>query len=161
MLIDEAQDLKATALEELRLLTNLTADRRPLLQIFLVGQEELRQTVLSPALKQLHQRIVAACHLEPIDRDLTEDYVKHRLTQVGWQDDPHFSDEIFPFIHKFSGGVPRLINMICGRLLLHGMVEELHELGIKEIQSTVEDLIEEQLLPVNRKLQQNPAMFWK
>jgi general secretion pathway protein A len=161
LLIDEAQDLKPTALEELRLLTNLTADRRPLLQIFLVGQEELRQTVLSPGLKQLHQRIVAACHLEPIDRDLTEEYVKHRLTQVGWKDDPHFSDDIFPFIHKFSKGVPRLINMICGRLLLHGMVEELHDLGIKDIQSTVEDLIEEQLLPINRKLQQNPAMFWK
>jgi putative secretion ATPase (PEP-CTERM system associated) len=161
LIIDEAQDLPAEALEELRLLTNLMESNEPLLQIFLVGQEELRQTVLSPGLKQLHQRIVAACHLEPIDVETTEAYIKHRLSQVGWSDDPTFEDSIYPFIHKFSKGIPRLINSICGRLLLHGMVEDLHHIALKDVQSVVEDLIDEELLPVNRQMQQNPKMFWK
>lgn len=157
LIIDEAQDLSSSALEELRLLTNLQQNNEPLLQIFLVGQEELRQTVLSPGLVQLHQRIVAACHLEPLTLEFTEEYVKHRLAQVGWQEDPSFDSSIFSYIHRFSGGVPRLINMISGRLLLHGMVEELHELGESDVREVIESLSSEQLLPVNRNLSQTPS----
>ena len=75
LIIDEAQDLAASALEELRLLTNLQKDNQPLLQIFLVGQEELRETILAPGLEQLHQRIVAACHLSPLTPEGTKDYI--------------------------------------------------------------------------------------
>ncbi|MCZ6829567.1 MAG: AAA family ATPase [Gammaproteobacteria bacterium] len=160
LIIDEAQDLPASALEELRLLTNLQQDNQPLLQIFLVGQEELRQTVLSPGLKQLHQRIVAACHLEPLSLETTREYIKHRLSQVGWLDDPLLDNKVYGYVHKFSGGVPRLINMICGRLLLHGMVEELHALGEVDIRAVVEALAEEQLLPINRQTQQSRKHRW-
>ncbi|MCX2981283.1 general secretion pathway protein [Halieaceae bacterium IMCC14734] len=157
LIIDEAQDLPANALEELRLLTNLQQNNEPLLQIFLVGQEELRQTVLSPGLTQLHQRIVAACHLEALTLEFTEEYVKHRLAQVGWKGDPSFDPSIFSYMHRFSGGIPRLINTICGRLMLHGMVEELHEIGENDIREVIESLNEEQLLPVNRNLGQSPT----
>lgn len=147
LIIDEAQGLPRQALEELRLMTNLQQNSRPLLQIFLVGQEELRGMVMSPQLEQLHQRIVAACHLEPLTTQDTEQYIKHRLTQVGWRNDPTLDPEIFPLIRQFSDGVPRWINLICSRLMLHGMVEELHQLGVPEAREVLRGLIDEQLLP--------------
>ena len=147
LIIDEAQDLAANALEELRLMTNIHQNNQPLLQIFLVGQEGLREMVLSPKLEQLHQRIIAACHLEPLDEERTEEYVKYRLSRVDWNNDPQLAPEIFPAIARFSLGIPRWINLICSRLLLHGMVEELHQLGITDIKSVIQGLINEQLLP--------------
>jgi len=147
LIIDEAQDLSTTALEELRLLTNLQHNNHPLLQIFLVGQEGLREMVLSPQLEQLHQRIIAACHLEPLSVDATVGYIKFRLRKFGWSDDPVFDQGIFPYVHMYSQGIPRMVNMICSRILLHGMVEELHELGVDDIRSVIDGLAEEQLLP--------------
>jgi putative secretion ATPase (PEP-CTERM system associated) len=148
LIIDEAQDLSPSALEELRLLTNLQQNNQPLLQIFLVGQEELRDLVLSRQLEQLHQRIVAACHLHPLDEATTREYVRHRLTHVGWRGDPELDEVIFPYIHKYSQGIPRLINLICSRLLLHGMVEERHRLEEEDAQAAIESLATEQLLPL-------------
>ncbi len=147
LIIDEAQGLPRQALEELRLMTNLQQNNRPLLQIFLVGQEELRGMVMTPQLEQLHQRIVAACHLEPLTTQDTEQYIKHRLTQVGWREDPALDPEIFPLIREFSDGIPRWINLICSRLMLHGMVEELHRIGVHETREVLRGLIDEQLLP--------------
>ena len=147
LIIDEAQDLSASALEELRLLTNLQQNNQPLLQIFLVGQEELRDLVMSRQLEQLHQRIVAACHLNPLDEQTTREYVLHRLHHVGWDRDPELDEAIFPYIHKYSLGIPRLINLVCSRLLLHGMVEELHRLGEEDVRTAIESLAMEQLLP--------------
>jgi putative secretion ATPase (PEP-CTERM system associated) len=147
LIIDEAQGLPRGALEELRLMTNLQQNNRPLLQIFLVGQEELREMVMSPQLEQLHQRIVAACHLAALSEKDTEQYIKHRLTQVAWRNDPELDRDIFPLIRLFSDGIPRWINLICSRLLLHGMVEELHRLGVEETREVLRGLIDEQLLP--------------
>ncbi len=147
LIIDEAQDLSTSALEELRLLTNLQHNNHPLLQIFLVGQEGLREMVLSPQMEQLHQRIIAACHLEPLSVDATVGYIKFRLRKFGWNDDPVFDQGIFPYVHMYSQGIPRMVNMICSRILLHGMVEELHELGVDDIRSVIDGLAEEQLLP--------------
>jgi len=147
LIIDEAQDLPKDSLEELRLLTNMQADNRPLIQIFLVGQEELRQTIRSQELEQLHQRIVAACHLAPLTEQDTASYIQHRLKRVGWKQDPEFDDDIFWPIHEYSQGIPRLINQICSRLLLHGMVEGQHRLGSEDIAAVLEDLVEEDVLP--------------
>ncbi len=147
LIIDEAQDLPAAALEELRLLTNLQQDNQPLLQIFLVGQEELRSTVQTRGLEQLHQRIVAACHLAPLNLDAMEGYIKHRLQHVGWDGDPELSEDIYPPLHAYSLGIPRVVNQVCSRLFLHGMVEESHQLGSDDIQEVLESLAEEQLLP--------------
>lgn len=143
--VDEAQDLSVSAMEELRLLTNIQGNGKPLLQIFLLGQPELREMILTPAMEQLHQRIVAASHLEPLRTDETETYIKHRLNKVGWAGDPAFSQSLYPLIHKFSEGIPRRINLICSRLFLHGCVEQKHALGVQDLKEVIQELHSEQL----------------
>jgi len=150
LIVDEAQDLSATAMEELRLLTNIQVAGRPLLQIFLLGQPELRELILSPQLEQVHQRIVAASHLEALELDETEAYVRHRLGVVGWRGDPDISRSVYPLIYKFSEGVPRRINLICSRLLLHGSVEQLHRLGVADMKEVLAELQGESLAAGNK-----------
>jgi len=145
LIIDEAQNLSASALEELRLLTNLQQNNQPLLQIFLVGQEGLRDLVHVPQMEQVYQRIVAACHLEALDEAQTREYVYHRLKQAGWKGDPQLSESLFPIIHRFSEGIPRRINLICGRLLLHGAVERQHRIGVPDARQVVSELHAERL----------------
>jgi general secretion pathway protein A len=140
LIVDEAQDLSVSAMEELRLLTNIQIDGQPLLQIFLLGQPELRDLILSPELEQVHQRIVAASHLEALQPQETEAYIRHRLEAVGWNGDPALSQAIFPLIYKFSEGVPRRINLICSRLFLHGGVEQRHEIAVKDIRVVISEL---------------------
>lgn len=145
LIVDEAQDLSVSAMEELRLLTNIQVGGRPLLQIFLLGQPELRELILSPPLEQVHQRIVAASHLQPLEVDEAETYVKHRLEKAGWRNDPEISKSVYPLIHKFSEGVPRRINLICSRLMLHGSVEQKHRIGVEDMRAVVEELQGESL----------------
>lgn len=145
LIVDEAQDLSVSAMEELRLLTNIQVGGRPLLQIFLLGQPELRELILSPQLEQVHQRIVAASHLQPLELDETETYVRHRLQTAGWRNDPEISKPVYSLIHKFSDGVPRRINLICSRLMLHGSVEQKHRIGVEDMRSVVEELQGESL----------------
>ena len=145
LIVDEAQDLSATAMEELRLLTNIQFDGKPLLQIFLLGQPELRELVLRPEMEQVHQRIVAASHLQPLEADETEQYIRHRLMAVGWRGDPAISTSVYPLVFKFSEGIPRRINLICSRLMLHGSVESLHRIGAKDVRAVVEELQGESL----------------
>lgn len=145
LIVDEAQDLSVSAMEELRLLTNIQVNGRPLLQIFLLGQPELRELILSPQLEQVHQRIVAASHLQPLEEDETETYIRHRLQTAGWRDDPQLSQSVFPLVHKFSEGIPRRINLICSRLLLHGSVEQKHRIGVEDMRAVVEELQGESL----------------
>lgn len=147
LIIDEAQDLPEAALEELRLLTNLQHNNQPLLQIFLVGQSELKKTIASPSLEQLRQRIVASCHLQPLNTEDTQKYILYRLKQVGWNNNPSLSADIFELIHTASQGIPRIINLICSRLLLHGMVEEKHQLNVDDIHIVLESLAHEELIP--------------
>ncbi len=145
LIIDEAQDLSPSALEELRLLTNLQLNSQPLLQIFLLGQEELRSLVRGPGMEQVHQRLVAACHLDQLKEDETKAYILHRLEQVGWQGDPAISNAIFPVVHRFSAGIPRRINQVCSRLFLHGGVEGKHKMGVEDIKVVIAELQQEQL----------------
>ena len=149
LIIDEAQDLSRSALEELRLLTNLQINNQPLLQIFLLGQEEFREMVNHSSMEQVHQRMVAACHLKTLELEETKAYIKHRLQQVGWQNKPAISEAVYPVIHKFSAGIPRRINMVCSRLLLHGCVEELDKLGIADAKTVIEEITQEQLTSEN------------
>ena len=150
LIVDEAQDIAEDALEELRLLTNIQAGTQQLLQIFLVGQEKLRNVVITPSLEQLQQRMIAATHLEPLDANETKDYVKYRLHRVNWSGDPLFSNEAYTMIHQYSRGIPRQINQICNRLLLHGSIERKHRLGIADVWIVVEELQQELLLMVNK-----------
>lgn len=145
LIVDEAQDLSVTAMEELRLLTNIQVGGKPLLQIFLLGQPELRELILRPEMEQVHQRIVAASHMQPLEPDETEEYIRHRLSAVGWRGDPAISKTVYPLVAKFSEGIPRRINLICSRLMLHGSVEDLHRIGAQDVRSVVEELQGENL----------------
>lgn len=145
LIVDEAQDLSVSAMEELRLLTNIQSNGKPLMQIFLLGQPELRELILRPEMEQVHQRIVAASHLLPLEEDETEQYIRHRLSAVGWQNDPAISEAVYPLIFKFSEGIARRVNLICSRLMLHGSVEQLHRIGARDVQVVVEELQGESL----------------
>lgn len=128
LIVDEAQNLPKEAVEELRMLSNFQADGKPLLQVFLLGQEEFRATLLSPGFEQLRQRVIATYHLNPLDEAESRTYIEHRLSTVGWAHDPEITDDAFAAIYAFSDGVPRRINNLCDRLLLYGFLEELHRI---------------------------------
>lgn len=145
LIVDEAQILAPESLEELRLLTNLQQDGEPLLQIFLLGQSELRDMVHSPELEQVHQRIVAASHMKPLMGEEIRAYVECRLRNVGWDNDPQISSAVYPIIFKFSEGVPRRINLICSRLFLHACVAQAHQITLETARIVVAELQEEQL----------------
>jgi type II secretory pathway predicted ATPase ExeA len=149
LIVDEAQDLAKPALEELRLLTNVQLDGKPLLQIFLLGQPELRDIVHHKNLEPVYQRIIAASHLEALPEEDTRAYVEHRLKVVGWNQDPAISTAVFPIIHRLSGGIPRRINQFCNRLLLHCYVEQRHRIGVADARAVVEELQDEQLATRN------------
>ncbi|MDT8388503.1 MAG: AAA family ATPase [Thiogranum sp.] len=146
LIVDEAQGLSPGALEELRLLANLQMRERLLLQIFLVGQEQLRDLVHAPAMEHLSQRIIAAAHLEPLSLEDTVTYIEHRLTRVRWLGDPAISAEALRLIHHYSGGVARRINLICSRLFLHGSMEGKHHLNGEDARGIIEDLHREGLI---------------
>jgi general secretion pathway protein A len=121
LLIDEAQNLKPRVLEQVRLLTNLETAKHKLLQIFLVGQPELRTLLQGEELRQLNQRITARYHLRPFTARDTTEYVRHRLAVAGVER-PLFTRGALRRVHQISGGVPRLINILCDRALLGACV---------------------------------------
>jgi general secretion pathway protein A len=121
LIIDEAQNLQPQVLEQIRLLTNLETTKHKLLQIFLIGQPELRRMLDSEQLRQLNQRITARFHLTPFDLKETGDYIRHRVAVAG-VDRPLFSASAIRQIYQSSGGIPRLINILCDRALLGACV---------------------------------------
>jgi len=140
LIIDEAQDLTPAVLEEIRLLSNLETDDRKLLQIVLLGQPELRDTLDRAALRQLRQRITVRYHLKPIDRQETEAYIQHRLAIAGANGRPTFSRPAIRAIHLYSHGVPRLINAVCDKTLLVGYIEDRDHLTLRHVWRAVRDL---------------------
>lgn len=128
LIVDEAQELSREALEQVRLLTNLETPTQKLLQIILLGQPELRELLASADLRQLAQRITARYHLEPLNAEETEAYVRHRLAVAGCAHFP-FTKLALRKLHQHSGGVPRLINVIAERALLAGYAREEPQIG--------------------------------
>ncbi|GAB3434006.1 XrtA-associated ATPase [Massilia solisilvae] len=147
LVIDEAQNLNAGTVEELRMLSNFQTDSQCLLQTFLLGQPEFRATLHSPTMQQLRQRVIASYHLGPMDAQETRAYIEHRLQTVGWKGDPAFSAEAHAAIYAYSGGIPRKTNTLCDRIMLMGFLEELHAFGAAEVQAVVRDISEEFELP--------------
>ena len=144
LIVDEAQGLPRKAIEELRMLSNFSANGRSLLQSFLLGQREFRQTMRSEGFEKLRQRVIAAYHLKPLDESETGSYVRHRLSRVGWSgQNPKITDDVYERIYHFTAGVPRRINTLCDRLLLYGYLEELRELGAPQFDAVARDIIEE------------------
>lgn len=143
LIVDEAQNLGARALEELRMLSNFQCGDHALLQSFLVGQPELRMLMRSPLMEQFRQRIIASYHLGPLDLADTRAYVEHRLGYVGWKADPQFEPDAFAEIHRASGGVPRRINSLASRVLLAGYLAEKHSLGRADIAEAAAEIANE------------------
>ena len=147
LIVDEAQNLTAKAVEELRMLSNFQLDTHALLQSFLVGQPEFRQMLESPDMQQLRQRVIAACHVGSMDQDETQGYVEHRLRCVGWKESPQFEADVFPAIFKASGGVPRRINSICDRLLLSGFLANKRSFSKDDVNEIAEEFKDETRAP--------------
>ncbi|SIS47986.1 ExeA family protein [Neptunomonas antarctica] len=150
LIIDEAQNLSEKALEELPLLTNLQSNNKPFLQIFLVGQEKLQTLIAAPNLTQLRQKIIASYHMKTLNENDTQRYIQYRLSQCNWQNTPVINSKVFHYIHRFSNGIPRVINLICSRLFMHGWLTKKNTLNIQDIHTIIHELREEQLLPMNR-----------
>ena len=140
LIIDEAQNLKHEAVEELRMLSNFQLGKYGLLQSFLVGQPELRQLLQSKSMEQLRQRVIASCHLGPLAPQETRAYVEHRLRLVGWAANPQFAEESFERIHLWTGGVPRKINRLCNRLLLGAFLDNEEEISAALVDKTAGEL---------------------
>jgi general secretion pathway protein A len=124
-IIDEAQNLTPSVIEEVRMLSNFETEREKLLQIILIGQPELRKKLSLPQLAQFRQRVVFHYHLEPLGQEETEQYIKHRLAKAGAVRDDIFVPEAIAEIYKYSKGVPRLINIVCHNALISGLVYEM------------------------------------
>jgi putative secretion ATPase (PEP-CTERM system associated) len=118
LVVDEAQNLNREAIEELRMLSNFQLGNHALLQSYLVGQPELRILLTSKPMEQFRQRVIASCHLGPMDAQETRAYVEHRLHKVGWTDKPAIEGAAFAEIYRRTGGIPRRVNLLCSRLLL-------------------------------------------
>lgn len=144
LVVDEAQNLPLKTLEELRVLSNMEYDGTPLFQVFLVGQPDFRETMARPDMEQLRQRVIATYHLEPMLRDETEAYIKHRLSQVGWTGTPAFTADAFDAIFAATGGLPRKIHKLCNRVLLFAAVENLVRIDGAAVETVLADLIAEQ-----------------
>ncbi len=122
LIVDEAQNLTPRAVEELRMLSNFQFESHALLQTFLVGQPEFRAILRSAQLQQLRQRVIAACHIGPLDLEETKGYIEHRLKCAGAKGEPKIDDTAYAEIFRASGGIPRRINALCDRLLLMGFL---------------------------------------
>lgn len=140
LIIDEAQNLRPSVLEELRLLSNLETEKEKLFQMILVGQPELRDKINSPSLKQLKQRISVRFHIAPLEKDEVVEYIYHRLKIAGSNGEIHFAEDALDTIFKYSGGIPRLINKVCDKALLFAYVMETKSIGLSLIERSIREI---------------------
>ena len=138
--IDEAQNLSLEALEELRMLSNLETEKSKLIQIVLVGQPDLRDTLDRQDLEHLRQRVTVRYHIEPLDREETEHYINHRLARAALNAPLTFPRDVTDAIHARSGGVPRMINVICDGVLLCGYADESPVINLSLVRTAIEEL---------------------
>ena len=140
LIVDEAQNLSVSAIEELRMLSNFQLGGQSLLQIFLLGQPEFRDLLKSADLEQLRQRVIATHHLDPMQANEIEPYIIHRLTVVGWNGDPQFTPDAFAAIYAATGGVPRRVNVLASRVLLLGALDQLGEIDGDAVRAVIADM---------------------
>ncbi|WP_231895226.1 ExeA family protein [Vogesella sp. LIG4] len=142
LIIDEAQNLDSEVLEQVRLLTNLETDQRKLLHIFLLGQPELRDKLAQPALQQLSQRIVSRYHLGPLSQEEVTAYVSHRLLVANCSR-TLFPPQLLPLLHRYSGGIPRKLNLLCDRALLGCYVAGRNEVSKTMLRTAAQEVFDD------------------
>ena len=158
LIVDEAQALPTDSLEELRMLSNFQGAGHALLQIFLLGQPEFREQLQHAALEQLRQRVIAMHHLGPMEADEVAQYIAHRLSVVGWTGNPDFTEEALDRIYDWSGGIPRRINQLTSRVMLHGAIESIDAFSGEDVDLVIADLGDE--TPVEEAVPSPRAMAW-
>ncbi len=141
LIVDEAHNLDVSTLEELRLLSNINVDKDQVLQMILVGQPELREMLMRPALTQLAQRVSVACHIEPLNPDETDEYIRHRISVAGGDPDL-FKPAATRFIYHQTGGIPRMINKLCDMSLVYGFAEQRPQIDVKLVFDVVREQIQ-------------------
>jgi putative secretion ATPase (PEP-CTERM system associated) len=144
LVIDEAQNLPRSALEELRMLSNFDHGGTPLVQSFLLGQREFRGILRAPGLEQLRQRVIAAYHLKPLSAPEVKAYIEHRMRKVGWDGDPSIEEPVYERIYQATGGVPRRINTLCDRVLLNCYLDESHAITLATVEAVCQEIEAEQ-----------------
>jgi len=141
LVVDEAQALPVSALEELRMLSNFQAGGHALLQIVLLGQPEFRDRLHgSDRLEQLRQRVIAIHHLDPMEEHEVADYIAHRLSIVGWQGRPDFAADAFEAFYRGSAGVPRRLNLLAARVMLYAAIERLDLIDARVVRNVLRDM---------------------
>jgi putative secretion ATPase (PEP-CTERM system associated) len=147
LIVDEAQNLSISALEELRMLSNFQIMNTAPFQAFLIGQPQFRDMFANPALEQLQQRVITSYHLGPMSREEVGQYVPHRLRRVGWVNDPQFDESAIDAIFHHTSGIPRRINNLSSRLLLLGFLDDLHRFTGEEVDKVATDMVAETASP--------------
>ena len=145
VVVDEAHTLSSESLEVLRLLADLQSHSMPVMQLFLLGDEELAMMLSAPRMAQIQQRVIASCRLHPMSPSETRAYLEYRLERVHWHGIPAIDGPAVAAIHRHSGGLPRQVNKICSRLFLYASAEEKQALGEADVQAVVEDFRSELL----------------
>lgn len=140
LIIDEAQNLRGSTLEAIRMLSNLETEKEKLLQIILVGQPQLREKLNSPGLVQLRQRISIRFHIQALKNAEVRRYIEHRLVVAGSTGNIIFNNEAIDLITLHSKGIPRMINIVCDKSLLLGFVQETASIGKPIVQKSIEEL---------------------
>jgi general secretion pathway protein A len=147
LIVDEAQNLTYPVLEEIRLLTNLETSTEKLLQIVLSGQPELEEKLKLPQLRQLRQRIMLRCKTSPLSKEQTHDYIVERLRIAGADGPPIFSPEAVDMVHKYSVGIPRVINLLCEHSLINAYVEQQRPITAKTVEEVAKEFEFDQVAP--------------
>src|SRR5919198_737877 len=164
LVIDEAQNLSIEALEAVRLLSNFETTHQKLMQILLVGQPELRDKLNAPELRQLKQRVALRCHIGPLSPEETRLYIRHRLRVAGATDTGLFTDGAVQKITEYSGGVPRLVNIVCDHCLLSGYADSKRRIDAAVVDETIEYLEDGERPQWKRKRQMSlvpsPSALW-
>jgi general secretion pathway protein A len=140
LIIDEAQNLTDEMMEQVRLLSNIETDDRKLLQIVLLGQPELRDRLDAHGLRQLRQRITVRYHLKALTREEVAEYIRHRIQISGGNGRPRFTPPAVWRVHRYSGGVPRLVNAVCDKALLAGYVNQTDEIDFGLVGRAIREL---------------------
>jgi len=139
LMIDECQNLRLPVIEQIRMLSNLETEKEKLIQIILVGQPEFREKLADPRLLQLNQRISVRFHIPPLTQGETQEYIEHRLRVAGGER-INFTDRALALIYAHTGGVPRMINILCDYALMAGFLEETREITEKIIAKAIEEM---------------------
>lgn len=156
LIIDEAQNLPSATLEEIRMLSNLEAEKHHLIQIVLCGQPELRTKLKRQELRQFAQRVTVHCHLGSLDSEEMNRYINHRLRIAGTNHHSLFTDDALKGVYKYSRGIPRVINILCDAALVYGFADGLKTIDGRVIEEVVKDKREAGLFepPVTKRLTQ-------